>query len=102
MRNIDRDERYLRAHHQDDNDWYNGAPARERLLNEVAPLRGSAATDNQTLLVTVEEAAHLLGVGRTTMFELIGRGDVKSIRLGRRRLIARKSLESFVDELSIG
>lgn len=102
MRNIDRDERHLRAHHQDDNDWYNGAPGRESLLNEVAPLRGSVGTGNQTLLVTVEEAAHLLGVGRTTMFELIGRGDVKSIRLGRRRLIARKSLESFVDELSIG
>jgi len=102
VRNMDRDECFLRVRHQDDDDWYNGTPGRERLLNEVVPLVGLTASENQTLLVTVEEAARLLGVGRTTMFELIGRGDIKSVRLGRRRLIARKSLESFVEELSIG
>jgi excisionase family DNA binding protein len=102
VRNMDRDERFLRVRHQDDDDWYNGTPGRERLLNEVVPQVGRAALENQTLLVTVEEAGRLLGVGRTTMFELIGRGDIKSVRLGRRRLIARKSLESFVEELSIG
>lgn len=102
MRNMDRDERFLRVRHQDDDDRYNGTPGRECLLNEVVPQVGRTALKNQTLLVTVEEAARLLGVGRTTMFELIGRGDIKSVRLGRRRLIARKSLESFVEELSIG
>lgn len=86
MKDIDRDWRFDRREHQDDDDWSNGAPGLEQ--------------GNRTLLVTVEEAARLLGVGRTTMFELIGNGNVKSVRLGRRRLIARKSLESFVDELS--
>lgn len=100
MKNFDRDESFLDRRHQDDDDWYNGTPGRERLLNEIAPVRGSTVVENQTLLVTVEEAARLLGVGRTTMFELIGHGDVKSVRLGRRRLIARKSLESFVEKLS--
>ena len=87
MNDFDRDWRFERRQHQDDDDWSNGRPHRDQW--------------NQSLLVTVEEAARLLGIGRTTMFELIGSGDVKSVRLGRRRLIARKSLESFIDELSI-
>jgi excisionase family DNA binding protein len=87
MNDFDRDGRFERRQHQDDDDWSNGRPNRDQL--------------NQSLLVTVEEAARLLGIGRTTMFELIGSGDVKSLRLGRRRLIARKSLESFIDDLSI-
>ena len=87
MNDFDRDWRFERRQHQDDDDWSNGRPSRDQL--------------NQSLMVTVEEAARLLGIGRTTMFELIGSGDVKSVRLGRRRLIARKSLKSFIDELSI-
>src|ERR1700722_4596960 len=87
MNNFDRDRLFARRHHKDDDDWSNGHPNRDQL--------------NKSLLVTVEEAARLLGIGRTTMFELIGSGDVKSLRLGRRRLIARKNLESFIDELSI-
>jgi excisionase family DNA binding protein len=101
MRDIDRDWRFERRQHQDDDDWSNGRPSREQTFDEHADLRGSARIANQALLVTVEEAARLLGVGRTTMFELIGRGDVASVRLGRRRLIARKTLETFVEELSI-
>jgi excisionase family DNA binding protein len=34
-------------------------------------------------LYTVVEAAQLLGVGRSTMYELVHRGDVASVRLGR-------------------
>ena len=101
MRTIDRDWHNERQQHQDDDDWYNGMPGREHLLAEMTTF-GRTTTDGlQTLLVTVEEAARLLGIGRTTMFELIARGDVKSVRLGRRRLISRKSLESFVEELSV-
>jgi excisionase family DNA binding protein len=100
MREFEGDLRYERRHHQDDDSWSNGRPDRERRFNRIALYREPAATNDQTLLISVEEAAHLLGVGRTTMFELVGRGDVKSVRLGRRRLIARKSLESFVESLS--
>ena len=100
MSDIDRDWRFERRQHQDDDDWCNGRHSRGREFAEVALLSGSARVTNQTLLVTVEEAARLVGVGRTTMFELIGSGSVKSVRLGRRRLIARNSLELFVDELS--
>jgi len=47
-------------------------------------------------LYTVVEAAQLLGVGRSTMYELVHRGEVASIRLGRKVLITRSTLEAFL------
>lgn len=101
MRTMDRDWHSERRQHQDGDDWYSGVPSRERLVAEVRTSGRLISDAVQTLLVTVEEAARLLGIGRTTMFELIARGNIKSVRLGRRRLIARKNLESFVDELAV-
>jgi excisionase family DNA binding protein len=43
---------------------------------------------NQPLTITVEQAAHLLGVGRSTAYELVRHGDLKCIRL-RRRIAVR-------------
>ena len=51
------------------------------------------------LLVSVEQAAGLLGIGRTTLYELIRRGDVRPIRIGRCVRIPRRELEAFVDRL---
>jgi len=44
----------------------------------------------------VIEAAELLGVGRSTMYELVHRGEVASIRLGRKVLITRSTLEALL------
>jgi excisionase family DNA binding protein len=52
------------------------------------------------LLLTVEEAAETLTIGRTTMFALIKDGSVRSVRIGARRLVPFASLESFVAELN--
>jgi excisionase family DNA binding protein len=51
------------------------------------------------LLVTVEEAARLLRVGRTLIYEQLRRGTLQSIRVGRCRRIALVDLERFVEHL---
>ena len=51
------------------------------------------------LLVSVEEAAGLLGIGRTTVYEMIRRGDVRPIRIGRCVRIPQRELEAFVQRL---
>ena len=51
------------------------------------------------LLVSVEQAAGLLGIGRTTLYELIRRGEVRPIRIGRSVRIPRRELEAFVERL---
>jgi excisionase family DNA binding protein len=43
-------------------------------------------------LITVEELATWLGVGRNTAYALLARGEVKSIRLGRLVRIPKSAL----------
>ncbi|MBW3605478.1 MAG: helix-turn-helix domain-containing protein [Actinobacteria bacterium] len=51
------------------------------------------------LLLTAEEAAQIVGVGRTTMYELLPVGAVKSVRIGWCRRIPSDVLAAFVDDL---
>lgn len=52
-------------------------------------------TDDR-LLLTVEEAADRLGIGRSLMYELIGSGQIASIRVGRLRRVPQESLTDYV------
>jgi len=54
------------------------------------------------LLYSVEEAASLLGIGRTYMFELVAKGQVDSLKIGRRRKVARAALDEFIERLAAG
>ena len=56
-------------------------------------------TDNLSLLVSVEQAAAILGIGRTRFFDLVMSHAVASVKIGRRRLIVRSSLAEFVERL---
>ena len=53
----------------------------------------------QRLLLTVEEAADCLCVGRTYMFDLIASGVVPSVRIGKLRRVRREDLERYVASL---
>lgn len=50
------------------------------------------------ILLTVPQAADRLGVGRSLLYEMIRRGEVQSIRIGRARRIPVSALECFVQE----
>ena len=53
------------------------------------------------LILSLEAAqAELGGIGRSTLYELIGRGDLRTIKIGRRTFIALTELERFVAEAS--
>ena len=45
----------------------------------------------------VEDAARLLNVGRSTVYALIRSGRLRSIKIGRRRLVPRASLDALID-----
>ena len=47
-------------------------------------------------LLTADEAARLLGVSRSFFYPLVMGGSVRSIKLGRRRLIPAEALDEFV------
>lgn len=52
-----------------------------------------------TLLLKVEEAADQLRVGRDRIFELIATGELRSKKIGSRRLIPYAALVEYVNGL---
>ena len=97
---------YQQRSHGDNDFWTDGEPGwsddEERSSRiELTPVLGVKPPDREpALLLKVEDAARLLGVGRTTFFELIGQGRIQTVRVGRRRLVVRAGLERFVEEIS--
>ena len=51
-------------------------------------------------LLRVEEAAEWLGLGRTKAYELVYRGILPSVTIGRARRVPRTALENFVERLT--
>jgi excisionase family DNA binding protein len=49
------------------------------------------------LAVSPAEAARLAGVGRTTIYEAIGSGALRSLKIGKRRLILIVSLRDWLE-----
>jgi excisionase family DNA binding protein len=52
-------------------------------------------TSRDRLVYTVEEAAGLLGVARSTMYELVRVGEVPSIRIGRRVFVTAPAIAAL-------
>lgn len=50
------------------------------------------------LAVSVNEAARILGIGRTSLYSMIHAGRIESLKLGRRTLIKTASLRRIIDE----
>jgi excisionase family DNA binding protein len=59
---------------------------------EHRELRGSVGV----LAVAPDEAARLAGVGRTTLYAAIGAGALRSIKIGKRRLITIEALRAWL------
>ena len=51
------------------------------------------------VLLTVEEAARRLNIGRTTMYALVSSGAVESVTIGRLRRVPSECLDNFVAAL---
>jgi excisionase family DNA binding protein len=58
-----------------------------------------AAGPDESLLLTPEEAAKVLRVGRTTVYALIKVGDLRPVHIGRSCRLSRRELERYVRRL---
>ncbi len=54
---------------------------------------------SETELLTTVEVAKTLKVSRSTVYQLMSRGELTSVHVGSRRLIRRSDLESFIESL---
>ena len=65
----------------------------------VGAIERRTTSDTRPLLVTTNEAAHMLGVARTTIYQLVGRGTLPTVHIGRSVRFKVQDLETFVDRL---
>jgi len=57
---------------------------------------GAVSPVEDRLVFTVEEAAQLLGISRSFAYEAVQRGEIPSMRIGRRILVPKAALERFL------
>jgi excisionase family DNA binding protein len=58
-----------------------------------------ATTPATKLLLTVEEAADRLGIGRTLAYALVKSGDLESVQIGRLRRVPADALGTFLHRI---
>ncbi|BBY19017.1 excisionase family DNA-binding protein [Mycolicibacterium litorale] len=50
----------------------------------------------------VESVMVRLGVGRSKVFELMASGELRSVRVGRRRLVSEAAINEFINKIDDG
>ena len=65
-------------------------------------LRGDLMHNDNRLVLTVTEVAAALGISRAHAYELVARGDLPSLRLGRRIVVPRRELDLLLGNADDG
>jgi len=50
-------------------------------------------------LIGATEAQDMLGIKKTTLYGLMARGEIESVKIGHRRLIPIQAIEAFIEGL---
>ncbi len=62
-------------------------------------VKATLEKDPKHLLITVDEAARRLSIGRSHIYEQMQHGYLRSVRIGRSRRILERDLDAFVEQL---
>jgi excisionase family DNA binding protein len=65
-----------------------------------ADVPGQPGTQPRRRLYSINAAMHELSIGRTSIYDLIAAEKLKTVKVGRRRLITAEALDEFVAGLS--
>jgi excisionase family DNA binding protein len=57
------------------------------------------STPDNRVVLTIEQAAERLGIGRTTMYALIKTGQIRTVTIGRLRRVPAFCLDEYVQKL---
>jgi len=65
-------------------------------MTMAIPLGQRSAFYGEPLLLSQEEVAHRLGIGRTTIWRLVKAGELERVRIGSRTLITTRSIDTYL------
>lgn len=61
-----------------------------------------SAHSTPPIAVSPDEAARLAGIGRTSLYAALAKGDLKSIKIGTRRLIKIEAIHEWLASYQTG
>ncbi len=70
---------------------------RAELAAQAAPL--APVPDR---LLSIDEAADALGIGRSRLYEEVSAGRLRSLKVGRRRLVPASAITAYIESLADG
>ena len=65
----------------------------------MPPVHSKQAPANAPLLITIREAATILRLGRSKVYELIGAGELEVVHIGRACRLPIDGVEAYVERL---
>jgi excisionase family DNA binding protein len=77
--------------------WTTSAVDIEVIGAEVTQLTSPSLGTEGPLLLSVKDAATQLGISHGSIYELMNRGELEYVRVGRRRLVSRDALRKFIE-----
>lgn len=67
---------------------------------EIPAMRGGSDDVKRVRLLTVEQTAHVLGLGRTFTWHLVMTGEIESVVVGKRaRRVPCEAVDAYVERL---
>ena len=64
-------------------------------LRDLTPVAASPRETFERLATSIKDAARLLGIGRSTIYRLIGEGHLHTVKIGNRTLIKTASIRAL-------
>jgi excisionase family DNA binding protein len=61
--------------------------------------QGAQDVDQHPRLLSIKFACQILGLSRTSLYALMASGRIRSVTVGRRRLVPREAIDEFIASL---
>ncbi len=66
-------------------------------MNINLPVKAQAhSAKTAPRLFSIKQAIYELGISRSALYELIDQGKLKTVKIGRRRLVPLEAIEAFI------
>lgn len=72
-------------------------PNREEVLDAIQVVLDALDLHEKPRCLSMEDAAERLGVSKRTLDTLVHKGEVQSLKIGRRRVVPLRALEAYVE-----
>lgn len=69
----------------------------DALLDALRAEAAAQARGGPDQLLSIREAAETLGIGRSRLYDEIGAGRLRSVKVGRRRLVPAAAIRAYIE-----